>query len=202
MEVPREIWELILLIWCFLDILSILWYIEKSLLLLHDNVVSGSELLKLLGISKFSICSFKTATSLVNDIKLAWYSLQLSECVILKNLLVAHSSMSSAISHLNWLGEISTSSIIPPYWKQIIELQIHNLIYILLIRESNCQLHILALCALMKWYFALDFASHLNFYRGHFPFNKSCTEFSSMGWPSSMKEKMKSPWVLVGPEVF
>ena len=89
-----------------------------------------------------------------------------------------------------------------PYWKQILELQIHILIYIRSIKESNFQLHILALRALPKWYFALDhynysrwFTVYLfdlvnleqqhpdvykNFSKRYFSFNKSSSEFSTV----------------------
>ena len=81
-------------------------HIEKSLLLLHGNFVSGIGLFKLLRISNLSICSLQTVTSSVNDIKGARYVLKLSVCVIYKNLPIAHSSSSSPLSHLDWLDEI------------------------------------------------------------------------------------------------
>ena len=105
------------------------------------------------------------------------------------------------LSYLDWLNEISTASVMALYWKQIVKLQTHTLIYIRSIRESNFQLHILALRALIKWYFTLDHYNysrwvtvHLfdlvnleqqhpdvyeNFCKGYFSFKKSCSEFST-----------------------
>ena len=40
------------------------------------------------------------------------------------------------LSHLDWLDEISTTSVMMLYWKQILKLQIHILIYFRSIRES------------------------------------------------------------------
>ena len=171
-------------------------HVEKSLLVMHGEFVSGSGLLKLLGISNLSVCSLQTVASAVSDIKGAHYALQVSACVIYKKLVDAHSNSGSSLSILDWLNVIST------IWKQILELQVHILIYIRSIREGDFQLHILALRALMKWYFALDHYNytrwltvHLfdlvnlekqhpdvyeNFSKGYFTFNKSCSEFSSM----------------------
>ena len=146
--------------------------------------------------------SLQSVNSSVNDIKVARYALQLSVCVINKNLLVAHSSSGSALSHFNWLDEISNTLVIVPYWKQILKLQIHTLIYIQSIRGRNFQMHIMALCPLMKWYCALDHYNYLrwltfhvldlvnleqqhpdvykNFCKEHISFNKSGSEFSTM----------------------
>ena len=191
---------------------------------MHGDFVSGSGLLKLLGISNLSICSLQTVISSVSDIKGTRYALQVSVCVIYKNLFYAHSSSGSSLSHLDWLDEISTTSAMALYWKQILELQIHILIYIRSIRESNFQLHILALRALMKWYFALDHYNysrwltvHLfdlvnleqqhpdvyeNFCKGYFSFNKSCSEFSTMALDQLHEQNNEIIKGVGGPHVF
>ena len=79
----------------------VVFILRSPLLLLHGNFVSGSGLVKLLGISNLSICSLQTVTSSVNDIKGVRYALQLSVCVIYKNLSVAHLYSGSALS--SWL---------------------------------------------------------------------------------------------------
>ena len=177
-------------------------HVEKSLLVMHGEFVTGSGLLKLLGISNLSVCSLQTVASTASDIKGARYALQVSACVIYKKLVDAHANSDSSLPILDWLDVISARSTMALYWKHIMELEVHILIYIRSIREGNFQLHIEALRALMKWYFALDhihysrwLTVHLfdlvnlvwqhpdvyeNFCKGYFAFNKSCSEFSSM----------------------
>lgn len=93
-------------------------HIQKLLLLLVGGFVSDSGLLKLLGV-----------TSPINDIKRAQCALKLSVLrVIYKNLLVAHSCSGSAVSHLDWLDGISTTSALVLYWKQIFQLRSTSLI--------------------------------------------------------------------------
>ena len=83
-------------------------HVEKSLLVMHGEFVSGSGLLKLLGISNLSVCSLQTVASAVSDIKGARYALQVSACVIYKKLVDAHSNSGSSLSILDWLNVIST----------------------------------------------------------------------------------------------
>ena len=140
--------------------------------------------------------------SVASDIKGARYAMQVCACVIYKKLADAHLNSGSSLPILEWLDVLSTQSPMALYWKLIMELEVHILIYIRSIREGDFPLHVIALRTLMKWIFALDHIHYLrwltvhlfdlvnlpwqhpdvyeNFYKGYFTFNKSCSEFSTM----------------------
>ena len=108
----------------------------------------------------------------------------------------------SNITVWEWLAQKSETSTMTLYWKNILEMQIHILIFIRAIRESNFELYVVSLKSLLKWFFALDHYNyarwllvHLfdllslenslpdiyqNFKDGHFSFRKSNREFSSI----------------------
>ena len=97
----------------------------------------------------------------MSDIKGARYVMQICACVIYQKLVDAHQNSGSSLPILKWLEVLSTQSPMALYWKLVMELEVHILIYIRSIRESNFNLHILALRALMKWIFALDHIHYL-----------------------------------------
>ena len=100
------------------------------------------------------------------------------------------------------LAQKSETSTMTLYWKNILAMQIHILIFICALRESNFELYVVSLKSLIKWFFALDhynyacwLSVHLfdllslenslpdiyqNFKDGHFSFQKSSREFSSI----------------------
>ena len=108
----------------------------------------------------------------------------------------------SNITVWEWLAQKSETSTMTLYWKNILEMQIHILIFIRALRESNFELYVVSLKSLMKWFFALDhyncarwLSVHLfnllnlenslpdiyqNFKDGDFSFQKSNREFSSI----------------------
>ena len=167
-----------------------------------SDFIQGSGLSKVLGISDLSIASLQTTVLKVTNIKGARYALQVSVCAIYQKLVEAHSLSGSSMPVLDWLKAKSKMSVMAHYWRLIMKLQIHILLYIRSIRESNFQLHIMALRALMKWYFSLDHFNysrwltvHLfdlvniqknhpdiydDFCKGFFSFNKTSSQFSAM----------------------
>ena len=174
-------------------------HVEKSLLAMHSDFIQGSGLSKVLGIGNLSIASLQTTVLTVPDIKGAHYALQVSVCAIYQKLVEAHSLSGSSMYALDWLNAKSKTQVMALYWRLIMELQTQILLYI---RERNFQLHIMALHALMKWYFLFDHFNysrwltvHLfdlvnlqkkhpgiyyHFCKGFFSFNKTSSQFSAM----------------------
>ena len=68
----------------------------------------------------------------------------------------------SDITVWEWLAQKSETSTMTLYWKNILEMQIHILIFIRALSESNFELYVVSLKSLMKWFFALD---HYNYAR-------------------------------------
>ena len=137
----------------------------------------------------------------VTDIKRCRYGLQISACAIYQQLVKAFNTKSN-ITVWEWLAQKSETSTMTLYWKNILEMQIHILIFIRALRESNFELYVVSLKSLMKWFFALDHYNyarwqsvHLfdllslenslpdiyqNFKDGYFSFQKPNREFSSI----------------------
>ena len=175
-------------------------HIEKAFIV-HGKFIKGSGLEKLLGQSNLSITGLDNAVLNVSDIKRSRYGLQLSACAIYQQLLKA-CSQSETLSMWDWLENRSKESVMSFYWKTILDLELHILIFIRSIRESNFALYISSLRSLMKWFFALDHYNYArwlsvhihdllkleysipdvfqNFQKGHFAFQKSLREFSNI----------------------
>ena len=105
----------------------------------------------------------------------------------------------SDITVWEWLAQKSETSTMTLYWKNILEMQIHILIFIRALSESNFELYVVSLKSLMKWFFALDHYNYArwlsvylfdllslknslpdicqNFKDGHFSYQKSNREF-------------------------
>ena len=146
-----------------------------------------------------SITGIENTVVNVTDIKRCRYGLQISACVIYQQLVKAFNTKSN-ITVWEWLAQKSETSTMTLYWKNILEMQIHILIFIR--AYSNFELYVVSLKSLMKWFFALDhynyarwLSVHLfdllslenslpdiyqNFKDGHFSFQKSNREFSSI----------------------
>ena len=92
----------------------------------------------------------------VNNIKRARYAVQLSLCSLFKMLEEAAADDMSDSSAYDWLCKKCEESDMYLYWKMVIELEIHILIYIRSIREGNFKLHVQTLRKLLKWFFIFD----------------------------------------------
>ena len=176
-------------------------HIEKALLIVHGEFITGSGLDKLLGPSNLSITAMENTVVNVTDIKRCRYGLRISACAIYQQLVKAFNTKKN-ITVWEWLAQESETSTMTLYWKNILEMQIHILVFIRALRESNFELYLVSLKSLMKWFFALDHYNyarwqsvHLfnflslqnilpdiyqNFKDGHFSFQKSNREFSSI----------------------
>ena len=130
-------------------------HIEKALLIVHGEFIKGSGLDKLLGQSNLSITGMENTVVNVTDIKRCRYGLQISACAIYQQLVKAFNTKSN-ITVWEWLAQKSETSTMTLYWKNILEMQIHILIFIRALRESNFELYVVSLKSLMKWFFALD----------------------------------------------
>ena len=108
----------------------------------------------------------------------------------------------SNITVWEWLAQKSETSTMTLYWKNILEMQIHILIFIRALRVSNFELFVVSLKSLMKWFFSLDHYNYArwlsvhffdllsvenslpdtyqNFKDRHFSFQKPNREFSSI----------------------
>ena len=109
-------------------------HIEKALLIVHGEFIKGSGLDKLLGQSNLSITGMENTVINVTDIKRCRYSLQISACAIYQQLVKAFNTKSN-ITVWEWLAQKSETSTMTLYWKNILEMQIHILIFIRALRE-------------------------------------------------------------------
>ena len=173
-------------------------HIVKTLLIVYGEF-NGLD--KLLSQSNLSITGMENTVVNVTDIKRCRYGLQISACAIYQQLVKAFNTKNN-ITVWEWLAQKSETSTMSLYWKNILEMQIHILIFTRALRESNFELYVASLKSLMKWFFALDhynyacwLSVHLfdllslennlpdiyqNFKDGHFSFQKSNPEFSSI----------------------
>ena len=177
-------------------------HIEKSMLVVHGQIIKGTGLDKILTSCGLSIAGTQAIVN-VNHIKQARYCLQVVICVLFQLLLDTHRE-SGDISHpSSWLENKSKESQMCFFWKLVLEVQINILIFIRSIREGNFSLYISSLRNFVKWYFALDhynyarwISVHLfdllsldktslhlyqKFQEGYFAFQKTNSEFSLMG---------------------
>ena len=136
-------------------------HIEKALLIAHGKFITGSGLDKLLRESNWSITGMENTFVNVTDIKRCRYSLQISACVICQQLVKAFNTKCN-ITVWEWLAQKAETSTMTLYCKNISEMQIHILIFIRALRESNFELYVVSLKSLKKWFFALD---HYNYAR-------------------------------------
>ena len=60
------------------------------------------------------------------------------------------------LSAYDWLCQKCAESEVYMYWKMVIELEMHILIYVRSIREGNFKLHVETLRKLLKWFFIFD----------------------------------------------
>ena len=130
------------------------FHIEKALLIVHGEFIKGSGLDKLLGQSNLSITGMENTVVNVTDIKRCRYSLQTSASAIYQQLVKAFNTKSN-ITVWKWLAQKSETSTMTLYWKNILEIQIHILIFIRALPESNFELYVVSLKSLMKWFFPL-----------------------------------------------
>ena len=136
-------------------------HIEKSMLVVHGQIIKGTGLDKILTSCGLSIAGTQAIVN-VNHIKQARYCLQVVICVLFQLLLDTHRE-SGDISHpSSWLENKSKESQMCFFWKLVLEVQINILIFIRSIREGNFSLYISSLRNFVKWYFALD---HYNYAR-------------------------------------
>ena len=91
----------------------------------------------------------------VTNIKRCKYSLQISACAIYQQLVKAFNTKSN-ITVWEWLAQKSETSTVTLHWKNILEMQIHNLTFKCALHESNFELYVVSLKSLMKWFFTLD----------------------------------------------
>ena len=129
-------------------------HIEKALIIVHGEFTDGNDLDKLLGQSNLSITGMENTVINVTDIKRCRYSLQISASAIYQQLVKAFNTKSN-ITVWKWLAQKSETSTMTLYWKSILEIQIHILIFIRALPESNFELYVVSLKSLMKWFFPL-----------------------------------------------
>ena len=177
-------------------------HIEQALLTVHDLLIKGSGLYEILTQNKFSTIGMGAVVD-VNNIKRARYAVQISLCSLFKMLEDAAAESMTELSAYDWLCQKCAESEVYMYWKMVIELEMHILIYVRSIREGNFKLHVETLRKLLKWFFIFDrynYARWLtvqwfdlnnleanfpdvyeNFCKGFFSFQKSNREFSQIG---------------------
>ena len=99
-------------------------------------LIKGSGLDKLLGQSNLSITGMENTVVNVTDIKRCRCSLQTSASAIYQQLVKAFNTKSN-ITVWKWLAQKSETSTMTLYWKNILEMQIHILIFIRALRVSK-----------------------------------------------------------------
>ena len=135
-------------------------HLEKSLLIICDQVIKGTELDKIMCTCSLSIAGADSIVT-VNYIKRARYCLQVGPCVIYSKLNKAHMDWSEDLILL-WLANKSKINEIRFYWNLIPELMIDLLFFIRSCLEGKYVPYITSLCKFIHWYFALD---HYNYAR-------------------------------------
>ena len=111
-------------------------HIEKTRLIVHGEFIKGSGLDKLLGQSNLSITGMENTVVNVTDTKKCRYGLQISACAIYQQLVKAFNTKSN-IAVWEWLAQKSETSTMTLYWKNILEMQIHILIFIRALRDQT-----------------------------------------------------------------
>ena len=112
------------------------FHIVKAPFIVHGEFIKGSGLDKLLGQSNLSIAGMENTVENATDIKRFGYCLQIATCAIYQQLVKAFNTKSN-ITVWEWLAQKSETSTMTLYWKNILEMQIHILIFIGALRESR-----------------------------------------------------------------
>ena len=107
---------------------------RKTLLIIHGKFIEGSGLDKRLDQRNLSITAIENRVVNITDIKSCRYGLQISACAIYQQLVKAFNTKSN-ITVWKWLAQKSETSTMTLYWKNILEMQIHILIFIRALRE-------------------------------------------------------------------
>ena len=136
-------------------------HIEQHLLIIHGELIKGSDLQEILEKNKFSILGTGAAVN-ANHIKQARYCLQVIICVIYGKLTEARNAAHSELTPIEWLKESIHHSKMCYYWHLILSLEFDILLYVRSLRESNFLLHVQVLRNMMKCFFAFD---HFNYAR-------------------------------------
>ena len=119
-------------------------HVEKSLLVIHGEFIKGIGLAEILGTCNLSVIGAQNTLVNANDIKGARYAMQVSMCAVFAKLKEGYKGSDSTKPIWEWLNEKS-ENINCLYWKKVLELEIHILIFIRSLRESNFQLHLAVL---------------------------------------------------------
>ena len=136
-------------------------YIEQSALVMYGEIIKGSGLKKILSSNDLSIIGTSAVVD-VNDIKHAWYCLQIASCAVFRKWKDAYVQSNSLLPILDWLQNRSIERKmclerkICFYWKLVLDFQILVLVFICSMWEGNFKVYIESLTSLWKWYFALD----------------------------------------------
>ena len=135
-------------------------HIEQQLLKICGQLVRGSGLDDIMGKANLSYIGLKTAFTDVNDIKKAFYSLQIIVICLYKQLKTAHYQSKSNLSIDEWAK--SQSAIMFNYWYKTLKFQITTLMTVRCFRETNLILLIGCLKEAVSLCFSLD---HINYSR-------------------------------------
>ena len=131
-------------------------YIEKVLLIIHGQLVEGSGLSQLLGISNLSITGPGDALIKVPHITRTRYLLEVCLCAEFKALKDVYLRSQATNDIQLWMEETSSKNDMFHYWKLIFDFQILVLTVIRAQREKNFLLYVHVLKVSMKYIFALN----------------------------------------------
>ena len=152
-------------------------HIEKSLLVIHADIIKGIGLKQILQENELSVVGTNVIVN-VNDIKKARYCLQVCACAIYRKPKEAHKESNSILPVMDWLQKVgSNQSEMSFYWNIILHVELSILVSIRSIREGNFTLYKQSLWSLMKWYFALDHYNYERWVTVHL-FDLMCLEFT------------------------
>ena len=105
--------------------------------------------------NKFSMIGTAAAVD-VNNIKRARYTVQITLCALFAKYEEAPGESVTNMSAYDWLCSKSTENVVSYYWKMVMELEMHILIYVRSIREGNFKIYVEVLRKLLKWFFIFD----------------------------------------------
>ena len=103
-------------------------HIEQALLVVHGLLIKGCGLVEILTQNKFSTIGMAAAVD-VNNIKRARYTVQITLCALFSKLEEAAGESLTSMSAYDWLCTKSTDKVVFLYWKMVMELEMHILIY-------------------------------------------------------------------------
>ena len=146
---------------------------EQSLLLIHGQLIEGSELVQILTESKFSMTGL-SAVAGVNNVKGAWYTFQITLCVLFVKFGEAASVSETNLPPYDWLTQKSKDNTFL-YWKCVIDLQIKVLLYV---RSVHNYARWLTIHCFDLYTTEMKFSDVYNVLsKGNFSFQKSHREF-------------------------